>query len=76
MIIKKYFFSILFMIAFFMIAFLHGCKEKIPPTKTSNFIVDQDSIDQIIKPEFLEKENDAIRELYASFENKIIWKNF
>lgn len=70
MMAKKYFFSILF-----MIAFLHGCKEKIPPTKTSNFIVDQDSIDQIIKPEFLEKENDAIRELYASFENKIIWND-
>lgn len=70
MIAKKYFISI-----FFMIAFLHSCKEKIAPTKTSNFIVDQDSINQIIKPEFLEKENDAIRELYASFENKIIWND-
>lgn len=68
--VKKYFFSI-----FLSVAFLHGCKEKISPTKESNFIVDQDSIAQIIKPEFLEKENDAIRELYASFENKIIWND-
>ncbi len=70
MIVKKYFISI-----FLMIAFLQGCKEKNISTKESNFIVDQDSINQIIKPEFLEKENDAIRELYASFENKIIWND-
>lgn len=68
--VKKYFVSI-----FFMIAFLHSCKEKVIPTKESTFIVDQDSVNQIIKPEFLEKENDAIRELYASFENKIIWND-
>lgn len=52
---------------------LQSCKDKSAYTKDSNFIVDQDSIDQIIKPEFLEKENDNIKELYNSFENKIIW---
>jgi murein L,D-transpeptidase YcbB/YkuD len=59
----------------FMFAFLQGCKEKETPIKESNFIVDQDSIDQIIKPEFLEKENDNIKELYASFDNEIIWND-
>jgi len=58
-----------------MFAFLQGCKEKETPIKESNFIVDQDSIDQIIKPEFLEKENDNIKELYASFDNEIIWND-
>ena len=60
---------------FFSFVFLQSCKEKIAATKESNFIVDQDSIDQIIKPEFLEKENDEIRALYTSFDNKIIWNN-
>ncbi|WP_338378382.1 L,D-transpeptidase family protein [uncultured Flavobacterium sp.] len=67
---KKY--SLLLFITLF---FLHSCKEKVTPTKVSNFFVDQDSIDQIIKPEFLEKENDGIKELYASFDNKIIWND-
>lgn len=60
----------------FTIVFLHSCKEKkTAPTKESTFIVDQDSINQTIKPEFLEKENDFIKELYASFDNKIIWND-
>lgn len=54
---------------------LQSCKEKTSSTLESNFIVDQDSIDQIIKPEFLEKENDNIKELYESFGNKIIWND-
>ena len=58
-----------------MFAFLQSCKEKETPIKESNFIVDQDSIDQIIKPEFLEKENDAIKDLYTLFDNKIIWND-
>jgi murein L,D-transpeptidase YcbB/YkuD len=60
----------------FTIVFLHSCKEKkTVPTKESTFIVDQDSINQTIKPEFLEKENNFIKELYASFGNKIIWND-
>lgn len=58
-----------------MVIFLQSCKEKETSLKESNFIVDQDSIDQIIKPEFLEKENDNVKELYASFDNEIIWND-
>ena len=68
---KKYNYFLLF-ISF---VFLQACKEKAPAAKESNFFVDQDSIDQIIKPVFLEKENDNIKELYASFDNKIIWND-
>lgn len=64
-----------FLLLIFTTVFLHSCKEKVAPAKVSNFYVDQDSIDQIIKPEFLEKEDDNIKELYASFDNKIIWNN-
>lgn len=60
---------------FFTFIFLQSCKEKAAPAKESNFIVDKDSIDQVIKPEFLEKENDSIKKLYKSFENKIIWND-
>lgn len=67
---KKHFLFILF-----AIVCLQSCKEKKTPIKESNFIVDQDSINHIIKPEFLEKENDFINELYAFFGNKIIWND-
>lgn len=64
-----------YLLLFISFVFLQSCKEKAPTTKESNFFVDQDSIDQIIKPVFLEKENDNIKELYASFDNKIIWND-
>ena len=66
---KKLFFLMIFFVL------LQSCKEKETPAKESNFIVDQDSIDQIIKPVFLEKEDNNINELYASFDNKIIWND-
>ena len=46
-----------YLLLFISFVFLQSCKEKAPTTKESNFFVDQDSIDQIIKPVFLEKEN-------------------
>jgi len=65
-----------FIFIFITFLFLQSCKEKENSIALeSNFIVDQDSIDQIIKPEFLEKENDNINELYAAFDKKIIWND-
>lgn len=64
-----------FIITTFILILLQSCKEKISPIEESNFIVDQDSIDQIIKPSFLEKEPEAIKEIYAFFDNKIIWND-
>ena len=63
----------IFTLLFLLLLFFQSCKEKVSVPKESTFIVDQDSIDQVINPLFLEKESEFIQELYRHFENKIIW---
>jgi L,D-transpeptidase YcbB len=65
----------IFTFLFFIFLFFQSCKEKISVPKESTFIVDQDSIDQIVNPLFLEKEPEFIQELYSHFENKVIWSD-